>query len=232
MLKVHQQNGCNRDGDGDFSRCPIIDFNTDSPSLLTDFSNFFKQIANGQKALLTESVVFRAIKDAGCALEPRIIQGIRLSEKSFATDMVTLVMRSDLPLAFREYYEYRTRSLYLEAGVHILRAQNALREETIAKLGDKYDWKFEKCLIGIFDNDSMNDEHDLIQLPLKSLHTLANITLVLLIGSIVLLISEVIHFLILRIWKKTKVLNRPMLVKQWINVQPTEFYLSSRDVWH
>ena len=229
MLKVHREQECRRDGDDDFSRCPIIDLNVYSSSYNNDIRNYFKQIANGQKALLTESVVYGAIKESDCALEPRIIQGIRLSETSFATDTLSLVMRSDLPMAFRTYDEYRTRSYYLEAGFQQPLVYKALREEFMAKFGDRYDWKFEKCLVDIFD-ESTNDVHDLIQLPLKSLQTLNDITLKSFAVSILLLIGEISHWFIWKFCKKVNGRKRTKSKPRWVRVEPKVFYISKRNV--
>ena len=161
-----------------------------------------------------------------------MIEGLRLSENSFSIDTNTLVMRSDLPLAFRRYYEYRARSFYLEAGFVVGVVHKALREELNSQLGkDQQDWKFEKCLLDIFDDESTNDGHDLIQLPLNRLQTLREITLFSLAVSTLLLIAEISYWIIWNFYKKVNVRNRTKRLKScWNHVQPTVFYLSERNV--
>ena len=230
MLKVQEQNGCERHGSNNFSRCPIISFNVNDPSLGPRGRKNFKHFADGNKALLTESLVFLAIKEAGCAILPKVIKDVRLTEDSFATDTVAIVMRSDLPLAFREYYEHRARAMYLEAGFQVEIVRKSLREEINARLGESYDWNFEKCMIDIFDGDSTNDD-DEFQLPLKRIKILTNISMMLLGMSCVLLISEIVNRFIWRIWQKVQVRNRTIVLKRWKQVQPKQFYLSKPNAW-
>ena len=233
MLKVHVGNQCHKDGDDDFFRCSIIDLNVDSPTLIDDSISFVKQISDGKKALLTEKEMYYGFKEAGCALQPKVLKSLHLSEASFATGTIATVMRSDLPLAFRQYYAYRSRSMYLEAGLLVLIVRKALREEAIAKLGyNPFDWKFEKCMINIFDDESVNDDRDLIQLPLKSLRTLTNFIFALYVISVCLLMVEVGYSRIMRLTQKAHVLDRPKVINKWIKIKRTELRILPRNVCH
>jgi len=206
MLRVDEQNKCHTQ---EMSRCSIIDLKFDSKTLPDDSMTFFKQIADGKKSLLTEKGMYEAVQQAACAIKPDMVKSLRLTETSFAAGPIATVMRSDLPLAFRQYYAYRSRSLYLEAGLTVEIVRQALREQGIAKLGaNPFDWRFEKCMVNIFDDQPVNDGHDMIQLPLKSLRTLTKLTLVFYVISVCLLMVELCYCLLVKVLRRVRFLNR------------------------